>query len=283
MIDLKFESDSGVIRMGGADFFGLKILEVTGLGFLTPERTKKTYNGSYGSRTTNRHIPERSITISGEINSECLNRTKAKGDIIKAAREPGVLTVNTGIKKRHIKAEVDKLSFDTKNPLVQMFTLQFLCEEGLFYSDEESRTISTVTKNIYGTFTLPRVLSYRYNTLTVFNAGDYPIEPVIRIYDIGEKNTEEYSDSIIIKNNTTGSFVHLTKTTEEGEVITVDIAERRINSNLTENDLYCFSDDTVLSDFVFEKGETEFEVINNTNREISCFLEYKELYGECEL
>lgn len=81
MIDLKFESDGGKIQMGGADFFGLKILEVTGLGFLAPERTTKTYNGSTGSRCVSRRIPDRAITVSGEISSECLNRTKIKEEI----------------------------------------------------------------------------------------------------------------------------------------------------------------------------------------------------------
>lgn len=283
-MEVTFKNELGSFVMGGADFFGIRMCEITGLGFNAPNRTTETYNGLYGVKTVSRHIPSRTITVSGEINSDYVNRRKTKQDISRIISKPGVLTICSLGRHRSIDAEAVKCDFGDRNPLIQKFTLQFACDEGVFYSSEViQKSIATIIPYIKNEFTLPMVFSEKFDKITVNNTGDLNIEPVIRLIDTGGRALEGSSDSIIIRNNTYGNIISLTYSTSENEELTVNIPERKINSNLTDKDLYCFSDDTILSEFILPRGKSEIEIINQTARNLHCEIEYRELYTECEV
>ena len=280
MITIEFKSSRGSFKMGGALFDGIRLYEVKGLDYLAPTRSTKIYNNTYGTRTTSRHLGERTITLNGELNKDVVNRTHIKEDIQRAIQDVGILSI-TGAngKYRQIKAEATGCEFGDRNPLIQKFTLQFVCEEPLFYGRAVETLIGTEEKLIKGTFALPMPFSRLTDVLYINNRGDYPIEPVIDIYDMGTRTYEGATDSIKISNYTTDKEIELTLTTLPDEVITVDVPNRTVTSNKREGLLWDYVGN--LTDIMLGIGGNDISVINGTNRLIGCRIKYKALYGAC--
>lgn len=284
MVIITFENDIGKITMGGADYAGIRMYSVTGIGLNPAERTVKVYNGYYGGRCENRRVPERTVTISGEINSDYCNRIAVKQRMCDVFSEPGVMTISNGARRRAIKAEAVQLDFGDRNQLLQKFTVQYACEEGVFYSPEPRiQRIFHTEKLVRGTYSLPMVLSRRHTSVDINNTGHYPIFPIIRIYDAGARAADDTDGGIIISNLSTGASLNIVCQTSEGEVMTVDIPERRVLSSITDGDMYCFSDDTVPADFVLQRGNNIISTENHTARNVVCEIEYNELFAECEV
>ena len=99
-----------------------------------------------------------------------------------------------------------------------------------------------------------------------------------------KQENDAAEEMIIIRNNTTGQFVKVNYVFAYNEILTIDIPERRLYSNINpELNLYCISDDTYLSDFHLISGENEIEVSSDTSRYISVTIEFNNNYREATI
>ena len=125
------------------------------------------------------------------------------------------------------------------------------------------------------------IATKRINASEITIQGDVSIYPVIRIQNNSGGTTELLTDyGLEIVNNTTGCRIFLDYKTDPGEVVTIDLPNRRVVSSKNGNIAQHLSDDTILEDFVLELGTNEIEAINyNTNEDISVVMEYSNQYA----
>lgn len=116
-----------------------------------------------------------------------------------------------------------------------------------FYWLSESDTKHNIfkrTKNITGTFTFPRVFSFRTNTESVINGGDVAAPPLFEITCNENATLEE----ICIHNHTNNQFLKIHHSAIKGEKILIDCEDCTITSSLSGNIINHITAD---SDFFF--------------------------------
>lgn len=266
---LIYENKYGILSMGNKSdrwrITGIKGLNLTG----------KTYNmvryGTFGGQETiYSSYDARIITISGDVYSENLSEELSRA--LRIFNEPGTLSVISKHKQRLIKCNQITFNEVSRRGCFIEFTLQFICDNPYF--NDLFPTVTGVFGRIgliKGSFTLPCSFSTRNNNKYILNSGDSTSEPIFNIY-IKSQDGENTDENIGYKitNLTTNQMIWLKYEGCEGEVITINIPERKIESSINGNIIINISDDTFLNDFQLAKGENFINVLNyNTSETVN--------------
>jgi len=128
---------------------------------------------------------------------------------------------------------------------------------------------------------LPAIATVRTIRANVINNGEIDVYPIIHIYNTANQVALMSGFSgVIITNETTGAKIELDYSPSDGEEIIIDLALRRITSNLAGNIINYISDDTVLSDFILKTGENIISCENLSGlTSLSAIVEYTNNYA----
>lgn len=285
MFYFKYKSAAGEIVMGGYDHPAARVIEIDGIGLPDVTRNVVSYYGEPGQELLSEHADARTITLSADIvnnggGSERLRR------LAKVFGEPGTITITARGRTRAIDAVCSVLEQGDRSRAYRRITAQFICDRPYFRDAERTAArLYSRTKLIgavsAGKLSLPQMFSSRALGGTLVNAGDLPTEPMIGIYGGGSNGNTYTSEYINIMNRTTGQHIKATYIPLNGEVLYIDVAERRIYSSLDrDTPLFCISDDTFLSDFRFEPGKNIIELDIHTNRSATVEFVYDNMYRE---
>ena len=264
---LIYENKYGILSMGSVSD-RWRIINIKGLNL-----TDKTYNvvryGTFGGQeTVYSSSDSRIITISGDVYSD--NLTLEMERALRILNEEGTLSVISKDKQRLIKCSQITFNETQRTNYYLKFTLQFICDNPYFFDLFPTVTGVFDTVGLIKTsFTLPCTFSTRNNSRYILNGGDMQIEPVFKIYgqkvsDSGEEENIGYK----ITNLTTNQMIWLKYKLEKGEIVTIDIPNRSIYSNINGDIIINISDDTFLNDFTLEKGENLINILNYNANEV---------------
>lgn len=272
---LIFKTDMGTITLSGSRDADIVIKSVTGLGILEKHYEYICYYSMDGKTTINSYFPSRIITLSCDIYNS--NKPLMK-KIMKTLYCEGLLTVMDLHWQRCIKYKPLSFEFGEKHGTIQSFAFQIECDNpyftDVFYTQKD---IYSRTKNITSPFTLPTVFSSRTYKSIILNNGDAVVYPKILIKPSSQADA---SGTYTLTNITTGNSITLNLSLSSGEIITVDVEERTITSNVKGNVINSLSDGA-MSKFYLDTGKNEIEfACSNTSVSPHSTLVYRNNYLE---
>ena len=274
---LYYENSIGRVDFGFGDG-EINVLALDGFGPVNAQYKTWSYYGRDGEYTTDEHVSSRCISISCDMCGSNMRVSK----ILSVLSSPGWLHACFGEKNRRIFCRRTAVSEPSRFGKYIRCVFQ-LTADMPYFEDTAARNenVYHIIKLIGPSFKLPAMLGRFVTETTIMNSGDRKCEPVIYIINNKVLNCGSAGFGIEIRNKTNGSFLKLNTNTQPGEIITVDIPNRRIESNKKGNMLFCISDDTYLNSFVLEKGMNELSVINrNTNEKITVATEFSPRFAE---
>ena len=282
MIHLQYKNERGIIHMSNRPTDVWRILSITGLGYPSREFSTISYYGVDGQQTVNTRLTSRSITVSGDIqNFGSMQHEVSRA--IEILHFPGTLTVSAGGRRRRTLCRCASFENTDRNRVAEKFIIQLIADDPNFYDETLTKqNIFGERDLIEGSFTLPCVFTERINESVVVNRGYTNLEPVIKIYS-KDAVTSVFSDQIgvEIKNITTNQMLKIEKETQNGEVITIDVKNRIVTSNMAGDITNLLSSDSFLDQFYFVPGPNEIITLSyNTGQNITAACEYYNTYLE---
>lgn len=277
---LIYENKYGIISMGNmSDRW--RIINIKGLNLTDKTYSAVRYSAFGGQETIYTSSDARIITIAGDVYSDNLQQEMERA--LRIFNEEGTLSVISKNKQRLIKCSQITFNETQRTGCYLRFTLQFICDNPYFFDLFPTVTGVFDTVGLLKTsFTLPCTFSTRNNSKYILNSGDITTEPVFKIY--AENVSEGVNQETIgykITNLTTNQMIWLKYKAEEGEIITIDIPNRCIESSIKGNIIVNISDDTFLNDFSLQKGENFINVLNyNVNETVKIECIHDNLYVE---
>lgn len=276
---ITYKNKYGTIRMnGGGHDNAWRIYEISGIGFPQKNFTYNTYAGIHGQELDSVSIASRIITISGDI-SERSQKVLSMASIMRILNEDGELRIQTGGKIR--RAKVRTLSFEPeqRKSMYKKFVLQLEADNPFFFGSAPRKyAVFSRSALLTSPFMLPTAFSRRNMEADVINRGDVEAEPEIIISKPISSDVVE-GDMVVLKNASTGSVLCLEHTVQPGEIITINISNRTIESNISGNIIIKISLDTVLRSFVLQPGKNSI-VCDSSDISLLVSCEYEELYLE---
>ena len=277
MLQIEFKNEIGTIVMGGGAHCCMNITGIDGLGAPGMERNVVRYPNQAGQAFLSQTALPRVITIAGTVNGFQHELTR----MVKILHRPGSLYLTFCNKRRKINCVCtdfpDVQRFFQSG--INSFALQFTCDNPFFTSFEPVslplyERANTPLAN--GKFTPPWIFTATTSTQTFFVAGDEPAEPRITV-----RSNMTGTANLSFTNATSGAFIRLTTPVADDDIILVDIYNRRIWKNGTEDITNDISDDTFLYSFVLQPGENEIILENNESmRGTDAYIEYAPLFWE---
>lgn len=237
-----------------------RIIRIVGLNLAPKLLGSVKYAGVDGCDTICETVSSRTITISGDIR----NNRQLQREIGRSARifsRKGTLYLTLGGKRRKIDCRVLQFDADSRNGAAAPFVLQLLADDPAFL-DIEPTCVAVFSRKdrIASPFKLPMIFSQRISEADLFNMGDIKAEPVFYLRNpIGGGASRDGEMPIngeytIICNTTTNQKIQLTTCVLFGELVTVDIPNRIITSDMRGNMLRYITNDTFLGDFWLQTG-----------------------------
>lgn len=277
-MEIVIQNKNGRLEIGGGSHPTAKLLAIEGLGLPTVEAETIKYTGQAGYKILNRVDMHRTITMSLDFNGVPFDVMK----IYRLLQEECEILFFLGGRRRKIKGiclnptEAENIIFRRMYKLV----LQFVCETPYFedFSDKvinlSTRTdlFPTSFEGGLGYITLPAVATKRTAAVSILNNGDMDIYPTIKL------TAEEVSSVLTVSNITTGKNIVINKTITDGEVIVIDVASRTITSDKDGSLLNYLSNDTLMSEFVIQKGNNDILVTNGGLNAPTGQISYKNQY-----
>ncbi len=274
-MNMIYENDFGKVIMSGDGKTGFSVIDIDGNELLAKERTLCHFNNKDGYDENTSFFGQRVITVSGDITKENISLIQ---NAIKVFSRPGTLKIQTG--ENSYQIFVNDCTFKTlsKNTMFKTFCVQMTCDFPHF-TDTNDRVAGVykrhnlITSDTY----LPATFTERVVGGTVNNSGDIIAEPTVTIKCL---ISDSQSGDITIENRTTGKKIVINHTVSEGEVITVDIPERRILSNISGDITNQLSPEYYLCDMFLECGDNFIDVyLPDGNRNCEAYLTYRNLYA----
>lgn len=261
MTQIIFQSSAGVVRFGGGGKDAWRMTEVSGLGMSGKSFQTVVYSSEAGQRTIGEQRSRRIITIGGDVCGGSHPVSVRIADAVKALDKPGWLTVRHAGICRRIWARCSALEQGQRKGAFRTFRVQFCCDSPFFEELEPRKTALFERKNeIKTTFCFPCVMSERTSRGSVVNSGDAEAEPVFDIY-FGENAQFDKAVEITLYNRSTGEKLTVSYLPEAGEVVTIDIPQRRIFNNKGENLISILADDSYMSLFTLAEGVNIMEAV----------------------
>ena len=276
---IRYKNSLGTVEISGDSAKDIRLTAIDGLGIAEREYITAFFSGYDGQETVSSRALPRTVTLSAEICSRDISAIAAK--TLRILNEPGWLYIEKGEISRRIYCNQAKIPDPTGilRGRIAEFAVQFVCDSPYFEDGCESTVpLYMRTKNLGTPFTLPAVFGTTVMGAVIKNQGDYDVEP--RIY-INCPKALQSAETVIITNNTTGAQIVLEYAPQAGDVITVDIKNRKIVSSFTGNLLNNLSDDTFLGDFVLERGLNDLSVVvGDIQSEFTVECKYSNIYCE---
>jgi hypothetical protein len=275
-VRISYVSKGGTVEMGGGRHSFMNISMMNGFGIPAREYETIHYASQDGQTTTGSYDLPRTITLTGDF----YGGQHEIMQVLKAFYYPGELYCDFGIYKRKISCKCINMEDIERNANcgINGFTIQFQADNPYFcdYYDTVV-SLASYKNHITDTFTLPCVFSEIIAKGSAYVKGDKDCAPTITLTTPYEPTVE---DSIItLENLTTGaklSFAHVIKANEN---ITVNIAKRRLTSDIDGDITNSITDDTDLSKFYLVPGDNEISFYHTeTARPLTAIMSYNNLY-----
>ena len=267
----------------------MKMTKIKGIGIPSKSTTHIEFIDVPGVTTTSVKDNSRTITIAGDFYG---NRNDVQ-NIYRVISEECEIRFIVGTERRMIRGRcINPEDIERICNGIYSYVLQFECSFPYF---EDFRAGKISIRNRIDQFpntyengkwyvTLPAVATERTTNATVVNRGDFPVFPLITISNLSEIVSYSDDGGVICIANDRGGRITLNHNFQIGEIVTVDLGNREIHSILADGSKSDItgqiSDDTVLSEFRLLPGENHISVrTENTSTNISCVLEYKNLYN----
>ena len=278
---LIYESENGIITMTPRSDY--QVMSITGLEQVAAEAYTKRYSRIPGQKTLYKTPEPRTIVIEGRINTLKAQRRFRTDELQKVFDNTteGTLKVNMYGKLRRIKCYPDTVAFGELNNNKLPFVISLTCDNP-YFKDWEDIELSLFTRvnNLIDGMTFPRVFSYRYTQGNAINNGMANIEPII-IIEAGEPTPDAPETGILIENETTGKSILLEYVPSDGEIITIDIPQRKIISSINGDITRYKPLEYSLSEFVFVKGANMIKFTNKDGGQpLTAKAVYSNLYTE---
>lgn len=282
MFQIQYKSDGGCITLGGGNN---PLFNVTSLsGFEMPPREFKTvtFAGENGITTIGKRDTARTLTIAGDL-------WGGQDDILRAIKafyyDGELICIFGSNMRRKISVKCSTLE-DFKRYAksgISSFAVQFIADYP-YFTDMYKTTVPIYSlKNLVtDTFTLPCVFTERKSSADILNRGDKYVYPTIIMKNTGTATSG--GGGIIIKNDRTGAQISLPDyITEENEVITTELAERKITSSIHGNITPEIGDNTNMAEFYLEPGVNHLSLVNNSGQFINTVAVFSNEYLGCVL
>jgi len=245
---LVYENKKGKIVLKGGGRGGFNIIKITGISLPENDVSTVRYPNMAGQIVTRLTPMERVITISADVRDE---NKKELSRALRVFSIPGTLYITSSGKTK--KTDVRCVSFEPGKSMGMYtpFTVQ-LCADNPYFQDlyETKTKITNKEELLTSPFVLECEFSSRKLQNNVVNYGDSPVEPV---FELESFLGAVCPYGISIKNLTNGDEIVLNTDIAAGEVITVDVKNRKITSNIRGNIISCLGEFTSLSKFLFDE------------------------------
>lgn len=278
---VEFTNKFGTVHIDGDSV--IRVSEIEGLAPVGTQQQTVRLIGVAGERTLHRHQEPRYISMTGRIKGQqnhVRNASATMARIFDNLTE-GELTLNMYGKIRKIKCVSESLDLIPKKNDYIDFVLTLKADDPYFYEWQGRKThLFFIVNNLFDGMTFPRAFSYLNTSGTVTNETNKEVEPTITIYT-GDRGAQLLT-GLQIKNLSNGAVIDLKYSPEDGEIITIDIADRRITSTIN-GDITRYIDPytTFLSEFVLLPGNNEIEFENlNVAQPTTADITYRILHGE---
>ena len=284
---LLMQNKFGKFEMGGGKHSVAHIINIVGLGLPTKETETITFSGEPGHLTKNVRDMSRTITISFDF----YGGQREIERLYKMLYYPVELLFVFGDRSRKITGrctnpeDVEKIIYQR----LYKGVIQFVCDNP-YFNDFHNTKIAVfnrtdqfpnISEDGKWYVQLPAVATVRTITANILNSGEIEVYPIIHIYNTASQIAllSDFS-GIVITNETTGAKIELDYSPADGEEITINLALRKITSNIAGNIINYISDDTVLSDFVLKLGDNKITCENLTGSgNLSAIVEYTNNYA----
>ncbi|MBR5236171.1 MAG: phage tail family protein [Clostridia bacterium] len=279
---VQYENAIGKLCFGnGSEFWNLT--KISGLGL--PEKTFQSicYANMPGQLTIAEKAEPRVITMRGD----CCGGSGAFTEGMRILNKKGRLTFSSMQKTRCIEAYCSHFEIQNQHGVYTEFIIQFTCDDPYFTGAEPSQAALYDRRDlVMSSFETPCVFTERITGANVFNNGDVETEPVFTLACVGVGSPGE-TQGIRIENQTTGNVFFLDYVMQADEIITVDIPNRKIVSNIQNKEnnygnlMSFLSKDTFLNDIYLAVGDNEFTATNySVGSEVIVTCSYSEKYLE---
>ncbi|MBE7034818.1 MAG: hypothetical protein E7402_01665 [Ruminococcaceae bacterium] len=285
MFEAKFENERGQIFFGGGRNPWFNTTKIEGLSLPEREFVVTGYAGQAGQILLSERDMARTITIAGDM----IDKESVRSELTRMMQIlyiPGRMTIASDGRKRVISCRCNHVSEpERKGTKAVSMVLQFTCDQPYFQDESPCEfTLFSRRDLVQSSFTLPCLFTKRTNRVSVVNQGDIQTEPILTVYhDSRERpmTLETDESGLEIINHTTGQRIILERETVLGEVVTIDIPNRRITSSVLGDITHMISQDTFLSRFFLAVGSNDMEVINHRHGEgIATMMRYENRYIE---
>lgn len=260
------QNEYGKFEIGGGSHSVARLLKYDGLGTVSKSAKKITFVNQPGSVMQSMRDNERTITLSFDFYG---NQKKVE-DLYNIICHPVNILFVTSRYRRKIQGVITDTTqaINIIYGIWQSIAIQFICNNPYFNDWENTLLPLANIENQFpnlqesdGWFVnLPAVATMIKNSAIITNKGDTILYPILHIRNISTAISSSGEHGIIIKNNTTGKIIEFNHFITSGEIITADIPNRKITSNISGDITKYISDDTVLSDFFLEIGDNEISV-----------------------
>lgn len=260
-----------------------RIEEMTGFDFVPPNY--HTVSGNYGQQTVDSTPAPRTMTVKFELHyggdMYVLHRKRA--ELMQVLSKPGTLTVWRFYQARRINIQQVAVESGDRCELWQDYIVQFVSDSPFFH-DLQSTDIPVYREenHLDDTWTLPLVVTSRYNDADIIVSGHEQVRPQIILHNravLGSASGEDFG--YLIQNETIGKSIKINHTMLAGETVTVDTENGDITSSTSGDIIEKLDSDSFLSQFVLQPGVNHLTVINyNSNEDITASCVFNNNYVE---
>lgn len=273
---ITLENKYGSIRMSGGGDENVRICSVTGLGIPAYERRCYSSYDFDGVVESVRRVPSRTISVGGDI----IGGREVYSKMLKILSYPCEMIIEDKDLRRMIHISSCEMDFVKKGSIYTRFALNMSCDDPYFYDCEDTVAGLYSRKKLISKDTvLPAMFSSRVSCTSIKILSERIVEPVITI--LGKRNSDNDEGRIEIKNAVTGAVFTLDYVPEDDELVTIDVMNRTITSDIKGNIINCISDDSYISDLVIDERGAEFTTTGyGATGDITATLIYKNKYLE---
>ncbi len=273
---LKFVSNEKKLEMDGCGELDASVISISGLGIPDKKYNTVKYVDLPGQITLSESVLPREIAITGDI---CTKGAMPLSKYHIFFSDGGTMYIFNSSGRKKIDYKVSSFDTGEKKGDFVPFVLKIICDYPYFSDSVNSETgIYRRIDKISGDFSLPAVFTERLTEADIINSGQTASEPIIKV-----ECTKQgvYSGGITLYNSKNNRSLTLGINLLLGEIITLDVKNREISSNLRANCFGVLSDSSVLSEFVIEKGINNISLTNKNNGEtVKASIYFDNLYME---
>lgn len=253
---LIYENDRGKVVMHGGGDGTFNIIEIRGLSLPDSDVNSVYYPNVAGCKVESITPLERSITVSADARDKTGSQISRAINVFSKA---GTITIVSGGKIRKISARCVSFEPNKRRGIYVPFAVQFVADDPYFTDVYETKTaVRKREKVLVSPFVLPCAVSIRKVEADIINHGDSEVEPV---FEITSTSGAVCPYGIVIRNESKNEEIKINTDVSAGEVITVDVKNRKITSNTRGNLISCLDNETSISRFSFDTGISTTKVI----------------------